>query len=220
MRILLVEDEFAIAQPLINGLKENGFAVDYAKDGGIGYSMAYENQYDCIVLDLNLPVLDGIDLLKKLRDHDIVTPILILSARSAQYQILEGFKNGTDDYLTKPFDFMELQYRINAIIKRNSFNKSEILEAGNIKLEINSHSVRVDNSEIKLNNKEYGILLYLLRNKGKVISQEELLEHVWDKEVDLFTQTVRTNIKTLRQKIDPTKSIIINIKGCGYKIEK
>jgi DNA-binding response OmpR family regulator len=220
MRILLIEDEIEIAEPLINGLKKRGFAVDYSENGKEGYSLAFENSYDCMILDLNLPDMDGLDILKKLREEKVFTPTLILTARSNQDNILEGFESGTDDYMVKPFNFSEMVYRINSLIKRNSLYKDETLEIDSIVIDLNGLKVRKSGEVIQLNNKELGILEYLARNRGKVISQEELLEHVWDQEIDMLTQTVRTNIKTLRQKIDPDKKLIKNIKGKGYVIEK
>jgi DNA-binding response OmpR family regulator len=220
MRLLLVEDEAEIAEPLTKGLKNRGFALDWADNGKKGYSLAYENQYDCIILDLNLPDMDGLEIANKLRAEQVFTPILILTARSTQDNILEGFKSGTDDYMVKPFNFSELVYRINSLIKRNSYNKEDLIELGDIIIDLKALSVTKSGALIQLNNKEFGILEYLARNKGKVVSQEELLEHVWDQEIDLFSQTVRTNIKTLRKKIDGEKKLIKNIKGKGYVIER
>jgi DNA-binding response OmpR family regulator len=220
MRILLIEDEFDIAEPLIKGLKNRSFAVDYSENGKEGYSLAYENSYDCIILDLNLPDMDGLEIAKKLREEKVLTPILILTARSTQNNILEGFESGTDDYMVKPFNFSELVYRVNSLIKRNSYNKEDILTLDGIEIDLKGCKVTKDGVEVVLNNKELGILEYLARNKGKVVSQEELLEHVWDQEIDMLSQTVRTNIKTLRKKIDPDKILIKNIKGKGYVIEK
>lgn len=218
MRILIVEDEEQIAKPIKSYLERRSFAVDYANNGTDGYDMASFNEYDCIILDLNLPGIDGIEVANKLRKDNIQTPILMLTARNSQKDIWKGFENGTDDYLTKPFDLKELLLRINALIKRNSYNKEEILSAGNITLNVNSFEVTVDNKIIKLNNKEFGILEYLLRNKGIVVSSEQLLEHVWDREIDMLTQTVKTNLKTLRKKVDPNKKLIQTIKGKGYVI--
>lgn len=218
MRLLLVEDEKQIADPLIGALKRNGYAVDYAEDGQTGYDQATLYDYDCILLDLNLPEMDGIEVAKKLRENSVTTPILMLTARTRQDQVWEGFESGTDDYLTKPFDLKELQLRINALIKRSSKVKAEILSAGKVVLDPKAFSVIVDGKEISLNNKEFGILEYLIRNKGNFVSTEELLEHVWDSEIDMFTQTVRTNMKTLRQKVDPDKKLIVTIRGKGYVI--
>ena len=220
MRLLLIEDETQIAKPLIKLLKERSYAVDYAEDGEEGYTLAYENGYDCILLDLNLPKMDGIEIAKKLRTEKVFTPILMLTARNQQQQIWEGFENGTDDYLTKPFDLKELLLRINALIKRNSKNKAEVLTAEKLVLDSSSMEVKLGNALVNLDRKEFGILQYLLRNKNKVVSTEELMEHVWDGDLDAFSNTVRTHIKTLRKKIDPEKTLIVTIRGKGYVIRK
>lgn len=219
MRLLLVEDEEAIALPLKSGLERRGYAVDFAADGEKGYREAQVNSYDCILLDLNLPGMDGLQVAKQLRDKGNTTPILMLTARDLRKDVWAGFENGADDYLTKPFDFTELVYRVAAIIKRSKVNVSEKLEVSGLELDPRSIKVRKGDLEIALNRKEFGILEYLLRQKGHVVTPEELLEHVWDSTIDSFTQTVRTNMKTLRKKVDPNKKIIKTIKGYGYIIE-
>ncbi len=220
MRLLLIEDEKKIGLPLKKALERHLYAVDYFTDGKNGYDEACINNYDCIILDLNLPGMDGMQVAKTLRDDGVETPILMLTARTEQEDIIEGFENGADDYLRKPFHFQELLYRINSLIKRNSLQKSEILSVGKIEISTGIKKVHFCGKEIKMNAKEYGILEYLLRNKNRVISQEELLEHVWNRDIDSFTQTIRTNIKTLRQKIDPQKNMIKTIKGSGYIIDE
>jgi DNA-binding response OmpR family regulator len=219
MRLLIIEDESGIAKPLVSFFTKKNFVVEWFSNGLEGYKIANNESFDCIILDLNLPDMDGIEIAKKLRSNEINTPILMLTARGSHENLLEGFESGTDDYLAKPFDLKELLYRVNALIKRNNLNKTEILEAGNVKLDSINGSVLIKNKKIDLNRKEYGVLEYLLRNKGKIISQEELLEHVWDREIDIFTQTVRTNIKTLRKKVDPDKILIKTVNGRGYIIE-
>lgn len=218
MRILIIEDEVELAKPVRRFLQRNAFAVDYAEDGKAGLDLALANSYDCILLDLNLPVLDGLEVASKLRKNHVQTPILMLTARTRQDQIWEGFENGTDDYMTKPFDLKELLLRVQALIRRSSRNQEAVLQAGTVELDPQTRSVRVSGELVELNSKEYGILEYLLRNKNKLVSTEELLEHVWDREIDMFTQTVRTNMKTLRRKIDPDKTFIKNIRGQGYVI--
>lgn len=219
MRILIIEDEHNIALPLKKAFERRQFAVDHVDNGAEGLESASINEYDCILLDLNLPQMDGIEVATSLRAKGINTPILMLTARTSQQNKWEGFEAGTDDYVTKPFDLKELIYRVQALIRNNSKEKSDKLEAGNISLESSSFKVFINDEQIFLNNKEFGVLEYLLRNKGKVVSQEELLEHVWDSEINLFTQTVRTHIKTLRKKVDPDKKLIKTIKGQGYVIE-
>lgn len=218
MKILIIEDEKEIVSPLQKSLQREGYAVDASLDGKEGYEMALYNDYDCILLDLNLPSMDGIDIARKLREESVFSPILMLTARNLRENIWEGFENGTDDYLTKPFDYKELLYRIKSLLKRNSENKKDQLKVKDLSVDLKSLEVKKSQSLIELNNKEFGILEYLLRNRGRVVSSEELLEHVWDSEIDILSQTVRTNIKTLRKKIDPEKEIILTINKKGYVI--
>jgi DNA-binding response OmpR family regulator len=219
MRVLIIEDELAISEPLKLALEKRNFAVDLATDGKSGLDKALINTYDCILLDLNLPEMDGLEVAKKLRESENFTPILMLTARTTINNKYEGFEHGTDDYLTKPFDFKELLLRIQSLIKRSSIDRTLNLSAGDVTLDVTSLTVNKNGKLINLNAKEYGILEYLLRKRGKIVSQEELLEHVWNEEIDSLTQTVKTNIKTLRKKIDPKKIIIKTFKGRGYVIE-
>lgn len=219
MRLLIVEDEIAIAQPLKLALEKRNFAVDIAITGPLGLSKARENDYDCLILDLNLPDIDGLEIAKRLRAEGSLVPILMLTARTSQQNIYDGFEAGTDDYLVKPFDFKELLYRIQSLLKKNTPTANTLLTAYNITLDTRTLKVSKEGQDISLNAKEVGILEYLLRNKGKVVNQEELLEHVWNESIDMLTQTVRTNIKTLRKKIDPEKKIIKTFKGKGYVVE-
>ncbi len=219
MHLLLVEDEKQIAKYLVKGLQRNGFAVDHVLTGKEALSILAVNTFDCLLLDLNLPDMDGLDIARKLRDDGSQLPILMLTARNEHEDILRGFKSGTDDYLPKPFDFEELLCRIQALIKRNYKNSDSILKTSDIEVNTTNRRVYKGGVEVKINAKEYGILEYLLRNRGKIVSQEELLEHVWDNSIDMFTDTIRANIKTLRQKIDKDKSILRTIRGMGYVID-
>ncbi len=219
MRLLIVEDETEISEVLAKALGKHNFAVDLAETGTDGLQKALDNTYDCIILDLNLPGIDGLEVASTLRKKGNNVPILMLTARTNQTNVNAGFETGADDYLKKPFDFKELLYRIEALIKRTNSNPEEVLSVSNLELNPKTLKITRSGKAVQLNAKEYGILEYLMRNKGKVVSQEELLEHVWNEEIDMFTQTVRTNIKTLRKKVDPTKSIIKTFKGKGYVIE-
>lgn len=220
MKLLYVEDEKTIAVPVIKILKKKGFEVDYFDNGKEGLSAGLNNNYDCIILDLNLPQVDGISITQRLRQSSIVTPILILTARTTIEDKLIGFEVGSDDYLTKPFEILELIARVNALIKRSSENKVQ-------KLTIDSLEVFKDRNEvfdfnrnetITLSSKEMGLFEYLLRHKGKVVSAEELLEHVWDTNVNVFSDTVKTHVKTLRKKLHNYPNLIKTIKGKGYTI--
>ncbi|MBN1331905.1 response regulator transcription factor [Candidatus Dojkabacteria bacterium] len=219
MKLLIIEDEKDIALPLKKSLEVHNFAVDYAVDGKTGLEEAKLNNYDCILLDLNLPEIDGIKLAKILRKDKNTTPIIMVTARSQMYDKLEGFETGADDYITKPFNLKELIARINALIKRNSVNKIEDLHYKNLQLLPEKNTIILSGKKIELSTKEMGVIEYLLRNQGRIIPAEELLEHVWDSEIDLFTETVKTHIKTLRKKIDPKKEIIKTVRGKGYLID-
>ncbi len=218
MRILIVEDEPTLRKLEKNFLENKGFVVDDVEVGDQALSLLELNEYDCILLDLNLPVKDGLTLSKELRRKGNNTPIIMVTARSQIYDKLEGFDSGADDYITKPFDMKELVARINAIIKRSSMNQEEILKIENMKIYPEKNVVTDGSKEIDLTNKEIGVLEYLVRNKGKIISSEQLLEHVWDSNIDMFTDTVKTHIKTLRKKIDPKKRLIKTVRGKGYVI--
>jgi DNA-binding response OmpR family regulator len=218
MRILIVEDEPTLRKLERNFLEKNGFVVDDVENGEDALSKIEINRYDCILLDLNIPQKDGIAVTKELRQKGNNTPIIMVTARSQIYDKLEGFDSGADDYITKPFDMKELVARINAIIKRSSINQEEILKISEMEIHPEKNIVKSKKKDIELSNKEMGVLQYLVRNKGKIISSEELLEHVWDSNVDMFTDTVKTHIKTLRKKIDPEKKLIKTVRGKGYVI--
>jgi len=218
MKILIVEDEPTLRKLERRFLEKNGFAVDDVEDGKEAIRALVLNDYDCILLDLNLPEKDGITVSKEIRSMGKDTPIIMVTARSQIYDKLEGFNSGADDYITKPFDMKELVARVNAVIKRSSINQEEILTIGNMQICSDKNMVRKDDVEIELSNKEIGLLEYLVRNKGLIISSEEILEHVWDSNIDMFTDTVKTHIKTLRQKIDPKKKFIKTVRGKGYVI--
>ena len=225
MRLLIVEDETDISIPLKKVLEGRGFAVDTAEDGKLGLEFAEMNDYDCILLDLNLPEIDGIELSTRLRKTR-QTPIIMVTARSQLFNKLEGFREGADDYVTKPFNIEELVARIHAVIKRHSLNKLNVLEIGSLKLIPEQNTVFISQSAqdgdeitIELTTKETAVLEYLLRNRGKIVSAEELLEHVWDEEVNLFSDTVKTHIKTLRSKVDSEKKLIHTVRGKGYIIK-
>jgi DNA-binding response OmpR family regulator len=218
MRILIVEDEPTLRKLEKNFLEKNGFVVDDVENGEDALSKIEINRYDCILLDLNIPQKDGIQVTKELRKAGNSSPIIMVTARSQIYDKLEGFDSGADDYITKPFDMKELVARINAIIKRSSINQEEILKISEMEIHPEKNIVKSKKKDIELSNKEMGVLQYLVRNKGKIISSEELLEHVWDSNVDMFTDTVKTHIKTLRKKIDPEKKLIKTVRGKGYVI--
>lgn len=218
MKILIVEDEPTLRKLERRFLEKKSFIVEEAEDGKSAISLLELNNYDCILLDLNLPQKDGVEVAKELREKGNNTPIIMVTARSQIYDKLDGFENGADDYITKPFDMKELVARIKAIIKRTSINPENILKINDMEIYPEQNLVKIDSENVEISNKEMGILEYLLRNKGRIISSEELLEHVWDSNIDMFTETVKTHIKTLRQKVDPKKKIIKTVRGKGYVI--
>jgi DNA-binding response OmpR family regulator len=218
MRILIVEDEPTLLKLEQRFLEKRGFVVDGVETGQEAESILKLNRYDCILLDLNIPEKDGLTLSKQLRREGDSTPIIIVTAKSQIYNKLEGFDSGADDYITKPFDMKELVARVNAVIKRSSLNQEEILKVGGLKIYPEKNIVLENTREMELTNKEMGVLEYLVRNEGKIVSSEELLEHVWDSNVDMFTDTVKTHIKTLRKKVDSRKKLIKTVRGKGYVI--
>jgi DNA-binding response OmpR family regulator len=218
MRILIVEDEVDIADTLKIYLEKQGFAVDVRYDGNTGFSALRLNQYDCCILDLNLPGKDGIEIINDIRESGNIVPVIMLTARSQIYDKLDGFKHGADDYITKPFHLAEVAARIEAVIRRFSDNKNHSLYLEEYEVIPAQNRVISGDNIIELSTKEMRLLEYLIRNKSRIIPAEELLEHVWDDSVDMFSDTVKTHIKTLRKKVDPNKTIIKTVKGKGYGI--
>lgn len=215
MKILLIEDENELRKLVKRYLERNKYLVDEAADGKQALEMFGTTEYDCVLLDLNLPIIDGITVAKKIRDERNNIPIIMVTARSQIYNKLEGFDTGADDYITKPFDMKELVARINAVLKRSTNNQVKLF-FGKYEVFPRMNILKKGNEKIELSNKEMGILEYVLMHKDTIVSTEELLEHVWDSEIDMLTDTVKTHIKTLRQKIDPKKKHIQNIRGKGY----
>lgn len=220
MRLLLIEDEEDLAKPLIKALSNYGFAVDYSNEGKSGLLKAEINHYDCILLDLNLPGIDGITISNKLRAQNITTPILMVTAKHQLDDKLIGFEAGADDYISKPFNLEELTARIKAVVRRSSENKSQKLEFLDFELFPDKNILlnTLSGEEFELTTKECSMLEYMIRNINRTISAEELLEHVWDEEANPFSDTIKTHIKTLRKKFDSEKNIIKTIHGKGYML--
>ncbi|MGA1046439.1 MAG: response regulator transcription factor [Minisyncoccia bacterium] len=218
MRILIIEDEADIADTLKIYLEKQGYAVDVKYDGNTGFSALKLNPYDCCLLDLNLPGKDGMEIIHDIRESGNIVPVIMLTARSQIYDKLAGFKHGADDYMTKPFHLAEVVARIEALIRRFSDNKNHSLYLEDYEVIPTQNRVIKGDTIINLSTKEMRLLEYLIRNKNRIIPSEELLEHVWDDSVDMFSDTVKTHIKTLRKKIDPNKTIIKTVKSKGYGI--
>ena len=220
MRILVTEDEKDLADALAKGLERQGYAVDVAYDGEESLRLAEVNDYDLLILDLNLPKVDGMEVCRRLRNSGSSIGILMLTARSGLGDRVNGLDQGADDYLAKPFHFPELLARVRAILRREGEQRRPILRTGDLVLDPNAHRVSFKDRHVALTAKEFGILEYLMRNVGCVVSQEELLEHVWGEDANLFTQSIKVHINNLRRKLDAAggEGLISTIKGKGYLI--
>lgn len=218
MRILVIEDETELNDSISDGLRIDGYEVDQAYDGEDGLFMATDEEFDLILLDLSLPNVDGIEILKHVRNVNALVPILILSARDQISEKVRGLDYGANDYLTKPFDFEELEARIRSLTRRKFVQESVYLDYKDIRLDTKSREVFVNNKEISLTKKEIGILEYLILNSERVVSQEELIEHLWDSSVNMFSNSIRVHISAIRKKLreELGYDIIQNKVGQGY----
>lgn len=222
MKILIIEDDERIAQVTQKGLKEEGFTVDIANNGEDGEFMAEENPYDCIVLDLNLPDRDGLQICKKIRQKKINTPVIMVTARTSTDDRVLGLNTGADDYLPKPFVFSELLARIRALIRRGVNQTTPEYKVDDLILDPIKHTVKRGNDVLMLTAKEFSLLEFLMSHKGEVVTRTMILEHVWDYNYDGLSNVVDVFIKTLRKKIKATGKktpLIHTIHGVGYKIE-
>lgn len=201
MRILVVEDELDLQEAIAEGLRIEGYAVDTCSNGEDAYELAYVENYDLIILDLNLPKMDGLKVLEKLREENKELKVLILSARSSVNDKVKGLDIGANDYLTKPFEFAELEARIRNLLRRKFVQENNLLTCGNIYMNLSKRTAFVGEKELILTIKEFGLLEYFMLNQEKVVSQEELIEHVWDQNADSFSGVIRVHIATLRKKL-------------------
>lgn len=220
MRILIIDDEQNTSSFIRKELKPY-YAVDVTSTGKSGAHLAEVTNYDLIILDLGLPDIDGIEVCKIIRRNKIKTPILMLTARDAIASRVEGLDSGGDDYLTKPFSFDELNARIRVLLRRESLtSESVILSYENIVMDIKKRIVKRGNTPIYLRRKEFDLLEYLLRNKGKVVTREMILEHVWQDDTNLFSNAVDVHIKYLRDKVDEpfSTALILTVHGVGYRL--
>jgi DNA-binding response OmpR family regulator len=220
MRILIVEDEHKIANAVKRGLEQQSYAIDVAYDGDNGLSMATTESYDLIILDRMLPgKVDGIGILKKLRQDGNHTPILILTAKDRILDKAEGLNAGADDYLVKPFAFVELIARVRALLRRPKESLDTILKYGNLELDPVNYMVTREGKNIDLTTKEFALLEFLMRNPKRTLSKDTITSHVWDYDADILPNTVEVYIGYLRNKIDkPFKgpSLINTKRGFGY----
>ena len=218
MRVLVVEDEEPIASAIERGLTKLGYAVDVALDGVEALDKASVNNYDVVCLDLNLPKLDGVEVCRRLREDRFGGGIIMLTARSAIRDRIEGLDHGADDYLVKPFAFSELAARIRAITRREGGLREPLINTRGLELDPNTNRVKRDGKEIHLTPKEFALVYYLARNEGRAVPQEELLEHIWDEHANPFTQTVKVHMNNLRRKLNEgfDEQLIETIRGKGY----
>ncbi len=222
MRILIVEDETSIANFVRDGLEEEGFSVDIADNGRKGLQLALDNiaEYDVILLDWMLPGMNGIEICRNIRKESKSVPVIFLTAKDTVDDAVFGLESGANDYIRKPFSFDELLARIRVLMRKD---EAELLvfSAGTIELNIDKHTVTNDGKPIELTQKEFSLLEYFLRNKGKVCRRTRIIEKVWDLHFDYDTSIIDVYINSLRKKLDePGKtSIITTIRGIGYKIE-
>lgn len=221
MRILLVEDEKKLSASIVKGLSNAGYAVDAAYDGEEALYEYEVNEYDLIILDLNLPKKDGIDVLREIREKDNEMKILILSARTKINDRILGLDEGANDYLIKPFDFGELKARIRNLLRREFVQKPQDLTLNGLTVDTKAKRVLYHTQEITLTRKEYGILEYLMMHKNQIISAETLTEHVWNNEFDPFSNSFRYHIHSLKKKISAASGLdfIKTVWGQGYIIE-
>ena len=222
MRVLIIEDEHKIAQSIKKGLEQENFVVDIAYEGVSGFDLASSEEFDIIVLDRMLPGLDGIEIVRKLRMSGNHVPSLMLTAKGQIDERVEGLNAGVDDYLPKPFAFSELIARIRALLRRPQELRSQVLSVGDLTLNTHTFEVKRSDKLIRLSSKEYALLEYLLRNKNKILTKDQIINHVWSYEEDVLPNTVEVWILNLRKKIDkayPDKLTLIHtVRGFGYKL--
>ncbi|MGA9531113.1 MAG: response regulator transcription factor [Anaerolineales bacterium] len=220
MRLLVVEDENDVRGFLIQGLTEAGYAVNEAEDGLEGFQYASSIDFDLIVLDIMLPKLDGLSLLRDLRGRGVKTPVLLLTARDGVRDRVGGLDSGADDYLVKPFEFSELLARIRALLRRPPLAADPILRVDDLELDTVRHTVRRGHTPITLTPREFGLLEFLMVNAGQVLSRTQMIEHVWDVHFAGDTNVVDVYIGYLRKKIDQgfERALIETVRGFGYRM--
>jgi DNA-binding response OmpR family regulator len=224
MRVLVVEDEADLADAVARGLRREGYAVDVAYDGDEALDKAGVNAYDVVCLDLNLPGTDGIEVVRRIRADQQRQPprVLMLTARDRTRDRVIGLDEGADDYLVKPFDFDELTARVRALLRRDAGRSGAVLRVGDLELDAARHEARRAGRPLALTPKEFALLRYFMSRAGQVLSQEDLLEHVWDENADPFTNTVRVTVMTLRRKLaeagadQPIETVV----GRGYRLRE
>jgi DNA-binding response OmpR family regulator len=222
MRILLVDDEVKFSTVLRSGLEEHGFAVDLAHDGEQGYQLASIEPYDLLILDVMLPVVDGLQVCRRLRADRCNVPILMLTARDAVDDRVAGLDCGADDYLTKPFAFRELLARTRALLRRDGNSRDPVLRVADLELDTVSHGVRRGGRKVDLTSKEYAILEYFARNPNRVLTRAQIAEHVWDYDFVAMSNVVDVYVGYLRRKLgdDREPRLLHTVRGTGYQLRQ
>ena len=220
MRLLLIEDEKRLSDNIKKGLTEQGFAVDQAFDGDEGQYLAESEDYDLIILDIMLPKRDGLEVCKNLRKKNIRTPILMLTAKTEIEDVASGLDIGADDYIKKPFSFVELRSRIQALLRRSHNQNSTVLTVGDLELDPIKHTAIRSGKNISLTPKEFSVLEFLLRHKNEVVTRTMIIEHVWDYNFEGMSNIVDVFVATLRRKIDKGAEVklLTTLHGVGYRI--
>ena len=223
MRVLVVEDEPDLVDALTVGLRREGYAVDAAGDGASALDRIAYTPYDAVLLDLNLPDIDGLDVCRAIRlDPEATTRVIMLTARDSIEDRVTGLDEGADDYLAKPFALPELLARLRALLRRDSLAASAVIEVGGLRLDAARHEASFEDAPIELTSKEFALLRYFVLHPGEVITTERLLDHVWDEHADPFTHTVRVTISNLRGKLREagTEDLIETVVGAGYRLRE
>jgi len=221
VRILLVEDERKVASFVKKGFEEEGYAVDLAVDGEKAIFLAETNDYDVIILDWMIPRRDGLGVLKHLRGSGVATPVILLTAKDAVSDKVQGLNSGADDYLTKPFEFAELLARVRALFRRGKSDQPTTLEVGDLRMDLLTRKVLRAGASIDLTAKEYSLLEYFMRNAGKVLTRTMIAEHVWDVHFDSDTNVIDVYVNYLRNKIDKPfeLKLLQTVRGVGYVLK-
>jgi two-component system copper resistance phosphate regulon response regulator CusR len=221
MRVLLVEDDQRIAAFVAKGLRENAYAVDVVGDGEAATYMASVNSYDLVILDVNLPIKDGFEVCRELRESGSRTPIIMLTARDTVEDRVSGLDRGADDYLVKPFEFRELLARLRALLRRHSDVRPARIVVGDLEIDTLGQNVTRAGDIISLTAKEYALIEFLALNRGRVVGREEIAEHVWDETFDPFSNLIEVYIRRLRNKIDSNveRPLIHTRRGAGYILD-
>jgi len=222
MRVLFVEDDKSIAHFVQKGLRENYFAVDLAYDGDEGLYLALNERYDLLILDIMLPKVDGTEILKSIRERGIETPVIFLTAKDAEKDIVKGLNLGADDYMVKPFSINELLARTRAILRRAKAKRVTKLQVADLLMDLRTHKVFRGKKRIDLTPKEYALLEYLMENEGQIVTRTMISESIWDYHFDSLTNVIDVHVYHLRNKVDKgfKPKLLHTIKGVGYVLER